>query len=62
MVKVISIDESFSSKSGALKTSALTKLNDQFRLKIGLEDSLRDISLLDVNLMAKNWSLSHNTR
>lgn len=62
MVKLISIDESFSSKSGSVKTSASTKLNDRFRLKVALEDSIRDISMIDVNLMAKNWSLAHNTR
>lgn len=62
MVKLISIDEGFSSKSGALKTSTCTKLSDRFRLKIALEDTLRDVSSIDINLMAKNWSLAHNTR
>lgn len=62
MVQLISIDESFSTKSGALKSSASTKLNDRFRFKVALEDSLKNISSIDMHFFAKNWSLSHNTR
>ncbi|KAI8110881.1 hypothetical protein M9434_004455 [Picochlorum sp. BPE23] len=61
MVKLVSIEEVYSSKSGSLKTSAMLKISPNVKSKITLADTTKP-SLVNVDLSAKNWSLSHDTK